>query len=151
VRFFPRQASAQPRSVQRRDPGHWPVRHSKGSSAVDTICSRGPRMNSPHTRGAAIFSGPLTIALEGNGGAVYGRAEINGLKTRWNRFTASLQSSGTDPAAHLTISSAGNGTCWLNMVSLRSGTICFGPISSRSSKICSRISSFSWRNIRPGQ
>src|SRR4051794_19154454 len=82
---------------------------------------------SAYARAAASFSSPLTVALEGNGGAVYGRAEINGLKTGWNRFTASLQSSGTDPAAHLTISSTGSGTFWLNLVSLRSGNDLFRP------------------------
>jgi hypothetical protein len=91
--------------------GYWGIAVKKGAS-YDF---------SAYARGVASFNGPLTIALEGNGGAVYGRAEINGLKTGWNRFTASLQSSGTDPAAHLTISSTANGIFWLNMVSLRSG------------------------------
>ncbi|MFL6414408.1 MAG: alpha-L-arabinofuranosidase C-terminal domain-containing protein [Bryobacteraceae bacterium] len=76
---------------------------------------------SAYARGTTNFTGPLTVALEGNDGTVYGQAQIDGLKPAWNRFSVSLASSGTDPAAHLTITSAGSGTFWLNMVSLRSG------------------------------
>lgn len=76
---------------------------------------------STYARAAADFSGPLTVTLEGNDGTIYGQAEINGLKPAWNRFTASIQSGATDPAARLVISTKRSGTFWLNLVSLRPG------------------------------
>ena len=38
-------------------------------------------------RGAEGFDGPLTVTLEGKDGAVYGQAQITGLKTAWSRFS----------------------------------------------------------------
>ena len=74
---------------------------------------------STYARAAAGFDGPLTVALEGKDGALYGQAQITGLKTPWSLLSASIQSSTTDPAARLTITSNRNATFWLNMVSLR--------------------------------
>lgn len=76
---------------------------------------------STYARGGSTFDGPLTVTLESSSGAVYGQAQITGLKPGWSRFTAAIQSSGTDPAARLAISTARSGTFWLNMVSLRQG------------------------------
>jgi alpha-L-arabinofuranosidase len=72
-------------------------------------------------RAAAGFAGPLTVTLEGKDGAVYGQAQISGLKTDWSRFSRSIQAGATDPAARLTISANRSATFWLNTVSLRSG------------------------------
>ena len=70
-------------------------------------------------RAAAGFEEPLTVALEGKNGVIYGQAQITGLKPEWNRFTASIQSDATDPAARLTITAKRSGTFWIDMVSLR--------------------------------
>ena len=74
---------------------------------------------SMYARAAEGFDGPLTIALEGKDGTVYGQAQIASLKTEWSRFAASVQVEATDPAAHLTITAHRSGTFWINVVSLR--------------------------------
>jgi hypothetical protein len=77
---------------------------------------------------------PLTVALEGKDGAVYGQTQISGLKTSWSLFSGSILSTGTDPAARLTISATRSGTFWINLVSLRPGKDISGQIFCRSSK-----------------
>lgn len=72
-------------------------------------------------RGAEPFDTPVIVTLEGNDGKVYGQTQISGLKTAWGRFSGAIQSTATDPAAHLTISTKRSGTFWINMVSLRDG------------------------------
>jgi alpha-L-arabinofuranosidase len=91
--------------------GYWGIAAKKGESYEFSM----------YARGAAGFDGPLTVTLEGKDGAVYGRAQLTGLKTAWSRFSGSIQAGATDPAARLTISAQRSGTFWLNMVSLRPG------------------------------
>jgi alpha-L-arabinofuranosidase len=91
--------------------GYWGIAAKQGTSYEF----------STYARAAAGFEGPLTITLEGSDGAVYGQTQITDLKTTWNRFTGAIQSSGTNPAARLTISTNRSGAFWLNMVSLRPG------------------------------
>ena len=78
-----------------------------------------------YARSAEGFDAPVTVALEGNDGKVYGQTEISGLKVAWGRFAGVIQSSATDPAARLTICTRRNGTLWINMVSLRNGSDIF--------------------------
>jgi alpha-L-arabinofuranosidase len=82
---------------------------------------------STYARAQSDFDGPLTISLEGADGNIYGQTQLTGLKPAWSRFTASIQSSGTNPAARLVISTNRTGTFWLNMVSLRPGKDIFRP------------------------
>jgi len=91
--------------------GYWGIAVKKGESYEF----------STYARAAAGFDGPLTVALEGKDGALYGQAQITGLKTAWSVVSASIQSSTTDPAARLTITANRNATFWLNVVSLRPG------------------------------
>jgi len=76
-------------------------------------------------RGATGFDGPVTVALEGKDGAVYGETRIDGLKTGWGHFSGSIRSEATDAAARLTITARHSGTFWINMVSLRPGSDLF--------------------------
>ena len=91
--------------------GYWGIAAKQGTSYEF----------STYARAAAGFDGVLTVTLEGTDGTVYGQTGITGLKTTWSRFTDSIQSSGTNPAARLIISANRSGTFWLNMVSLRAG------------------------------
>ncbi|RPI23416.1 MAG: hypothetical protein EHM61_19820 [Acidobacteria bacterium] len=91
--------------------GYWGIAAKQGESYQFSMWARG----------AEGFDGPLSITLEGKDGAVYGQAQITGLKTAWSRFSGSFQAGATDPAARLTIAANRNGTFWLNMVSLRHG------------------------------
>lgn len=69
-------------------------------------------------RGAPGSRLPLTAALESASGRVYARATLGTPSPTWSRFTASLRSTETDPAARLVLTTRGSGTLWLDVVSL---------------------------------
>jgi len=73
---------------------------------------------SVNARGAADFSGPLTVTLEGADGTVCATGQINGLTPEWKHYGISLKAAATDPKARLVISAGQPGTFWLDMVSL---------------------------------
>jgi hypothetical protein len=76
---------------------------------------------SMYARGSAGFDGPVTVTLEAKDGTVYGQTQITGLKADWNRFSASIRATASDPAVRLTVTASHNGTFWMNLVSLRPG------------------------------
>ena len=69
-------------------------------------------------RAADGFKGPLTVALESQGGAALAKGEIQGLGEQWKWFTVELAAEETDPKGRLALSASGAGTLWLDMVSL---------------------------------
>ena len=72
-----------------------------------------------YARGAAGFSGAISVSLEStNGGAVYAQTSFTGLTTGWQHFTAALVSGGTDANARLVLSITNAGTVYLDFVSL---------------------------------
>ena len=95
--------------------GYWGIAVKNGDSYEFSM----------YARGAAGFAGPVTVTLEGKDGTVCGQTQISGLKPAWNRFTGSIQTRATDPAARLTISASQTGTFWIDMVSLRPGNDIF--------------------------
>jgi alpha-L-arabinofuranosidase len=72
-------------------------------------------------RAATDFAGPLEITLESREGKVYARQATSGLTTKWRKYEYTLTSTATDPRSRLTISATGEGTFWLDMVSLFPG------------------------------
>ncbi|HEU6448986.1 MAG TPA: alpha-L-arabinofuranosidase C-terminal domain-containing protein [Verrucomicrobiae bacterium] len=65
------------------------------------------------------FSGSLTAQLRNSSGTiVYAQTAFGGLNGNWQKFSASLVSSGTDTNAQLVISISQPGSVWLGMVSL---------------------------------
>ena len=65
------------------------------------------------------YSGPISARLEStNGFTIYAQTSFTGVTTSWQKFSASLVSSGTDPNARLVISISQPGTVWLDVVSL---------------------------------
>ena len=65
------------------------------------------------------FAGPVVVQLQSaSGGTVYAQAAFSGLTTNWQKFTASLVSSGTDTNARIVLSITNAGTVWLDEVSL---------------------------------
>ncbi len=69
--------------------------------------------------GPAGFSGPVTVRLEStNGLTQYAQASFTGLTTNWQRFAATLTSSGTATNARLVVSISDPGSIWLDVVSL---------------------------------
>jgi len=69
-------------------------------------------------RGAGGFTGPLTIRLESASGTELARGEITGLTDKWKPFECELTAQGGDPQGRFAIAFSGQGTVWLDMVSL---------------------------------
>lgn len=64
------------------------------------------------------FDGPLTVKLISSTGAELASGQISGLSGNWRYHTLELPASGSDPKSQLQISSSGQGTLFLDMVSL---------------------------------
>jgi len=72
-----------------------------------------------YARGAAGFSGAVSVSLESsNGNTVYAQTNFTGLTTSWQHFTGALLSSGTDTNAQLVLRISQTGTVYLDFVSL---------------------------------
>jgi alpha-L-arabinofuranosidase len=70
-------------------------------------------------KGTAGFSGPISARLESaDGSRVYAQVSLEGLTDKWQKFSASFVSTGTDANARLVVGIANPGTVWLNLVSL---------------------------------
>jgi alpha-L-arabinofuranosidase len=69
-------------------------------------------------RAADGFTGPLTVKILSSTGAELAAGEISGLTADWNYHTLNLTASAGDPKARLEISGSGQGTLFLDMVSL---------------------------------
>ncbi len=61
---------------------------------------------------------PVRVTLESAGGEVYARTALRNLSPTWQRVTATLTPSATDPAARLVLGVDAPGTVWLDEVSL---------------------------------
>jgi alpha-L-arabinofuranosidase len=80
---------------------------------------RGKRYRfSMYARCEAGFRGALTISLQSADGRVYAQRTLRGFSKDWKRFAAVLTANGTDPKARLVLTVTGDGTLWLDMVSL---------------------------------
>ncbi len=64
------------------------------------------------------FNAPLTVRIMNSKGEALASGEIKGPGSAWEYSSAKLTASGSDPKAHLEISGKGNGTLYLDMVSL---------------------------------
>ena len=72
-----------------------------------------------YARGAAGFTGNITVSLESiNGGTVYAQGTAMGLTTAWQHFAMSLVPNSTDPNARLVLRIAQAGSVYLDFVSL---------------------------------
>jgi alpha-L-arabinofuranosidase len=72
---------------------------------------------------AGSFSGAVTVALEADaaGGPVYDEARITNINRDWTKYPFTLTPSATDPLARLAILFDGEGTVWIDQVSLMPG------------------------------
>ena len=61
-------------------------------------------------------TGPLQVRLEGPNGKIYARQSITAIGPQWQRFTATLQSTGTEPKAHLALVATHPGSLWFQTV-----------------------------------
>jgi hypothetical protein len=72
-----------------------------------------------YAAGSNSFAGPVLVQLESSDGSqIYAQASFGGLTASWQKFTASLVSSGTDTNARIVLSITNAGTVWLDEVSL---------------------------------
>lgn len=69
-------------------------------------------------RGMNGFVGPLDIILASSNGTVLGSGRISNLTARWQYHSVDLTASASDPGAKLEISGTGQGTLFLDMISL---------------------------------
>jgi alpha-L-arabinofuranosidase len=88
--------------------GYWGMNIVKGDSYQLNLAARA----------RDGFSGPLTVKIVSSSGAVLAGGEISGLSGNWNYHPLELTATGSDPKASLRISSSGQGTLFLDMVSL---------------------------------
>jgi len=80
---------------------------------------RGKRYRfSMYARCEAGFRGAITVSLQSADGQVYAKRTLRGFGKDWKRFATVLTANGTDPKARLVLTANGNGTLWLDMVSL---------------------------------
>jgi len=72
-----------------------------------------------YAAGSNNFTGPVVAQLQNaTGSRVYAQAVVNGLTLSWQKFAATLVSSGTDTNARIVLSLSNPGTVWLDEVSL---------------------------------
>ncbi len=67
---------------------------------------------------AQDFSGPLTVSLETQGGAVLAAQRLPALTAAWKKYAVSLAPNAADADARLVVAADAPGTFWLDMVSL---------------------------------
>ena len=88
--------------------GYWGMNVVKGSRYSFRLAARS----------GDSFSAPLNIRLVSSEGKDLAVGDIEGVDATWKFRSINLTASGTDPKAHLEISSEGSGTLCLDMVSL---------------------------------
>ena len=89
--------------------GYWGMSLQSGATYNLNFCA----MASNH------FAGPVVVQLQNaSGSTVYAQASFSGLTGNWQKFSASLVSSGTDTNARIVLSITNAGTVWLDEVSL---------------------------------
>jgi alpha-L-arabinofuranosidase len=87
--------------------GYWGIALQKGAKYNLSFFAR-----------AANFNGAIVARLEGPDGKVYGSQTITGIGAEWKRYTASLESTGTEPNARFALVASNPGTLWFDVVSL---------------------------------
>jgi alpha-L-arabinofuranosidase len=87
--------------------GYWGMNFVKGDSYVFKLAAR-----------ADGFSGKLTVRLFSTSGEMLASGEISDIGKDWKYHTLDLTASGSDPKGKLDISGDGQGTLYLDMVSL---------------------------------
>jgi alpha-L-arabinofuranosidase len=70
-------------------------------------------------RAADGFKSPVTVRLKDQQGRDLAQGEITGITDHWKDYALDLTASDTDPKARLSLATAGQGTLWLDMVSVR--------------------------------
>ncbi|MFP5042034.1 alpha-L-arabinofuranosidase C-terminal domain-containing protein [Parasediminibacterium sp. JCM 36343] len=74
-----------------------------------------------YAKAAAGFSGPLTIAIEGNDGVtVWARTQVRAISGEWKKYTVELTTGDVDTSSNnrFTITAENKGTVWFSLVSL---------------------------------
>jgi alpha-L-arabinofuranosidase len=64
------------------------------------------------------FDGPLTARLEGRDGAILAETAVKDITAEWKKYNVTLKARATDTTARLVLEAAGQGSLWLDMVSL---------------------------------
>jgi alpha-L-arabinofuranosidase len=88
--------------------GYWGMNIDQGSVytfQVAAFCSNG-------------FNSSLKISIVSSKGIELASGAINGIESKWKYYTANLSATGSDPSAHLEITSDGKGSLYMDMVSL---------------------------------
>jgi len=103
--------------LPRDRPAEWKPRFEKATGGI--ALEGGKRYDlSFYARAAEGFSGPLTVTLEREDGAVLASRSLKGVGADWKQFTATLSPSASETSARLVISADKPGVVWLDMVSL---------------------------------
>lgn len=73
-----------------------------------------------YAKATPTFSGPLTVAIEGNNGTVYATATVPTLTAAWKKYEVTLKTAQTPTTAEakFVISGSSPGSVWLSLVSL---------------------------------
>jgi alpha-L-arabinofuranosidase len=95
-------------SFKLENDGYWGMNIVKGNSYNIKMAVRS-------TEG---FNNPLQIRIVSSEGKELTSGEVKGFNNEWKYYQANLTASADDPKAHLEISGEGNGTLYLDMVSL---------------------------------
>lgn len=88
--------------------GYWGMNIVQGGAYVFRMAART----------ADGFDGPVTVKLVSSSGQELASDTIGHISGRWMYRALDLTATGSDPQAHLEISGTGNGTLWLDMVSV---------------------------------
>jgi alpha-L-arabinofuranosidase len=91
-----------------RNEGYWGMNLVKGESYQVRLAARA----------ADGFRGPLAVVLETRGGSELAKGSITGLTDQWKWFTLDVTASDSDAKARLSLRAEGQGTLWLDMVSV---------------------------------
>lgn len=97
-------------SFKLENDGYWGMNIIQGQSYTFNIAARS----------TDDFNSPLKVRIISSEGKELALSEVKTFDNTWKYFSAKLTALGSDPKAHLEISGEGNGTLYLDMVSLMS-------------------------------
>jgi len=86
--------------------GYWGMNVVKGESYQLRLAARA----------GDGFKGPLGVSLQKVDGGALAQGEITGFTDQWKGFALDLKATDTDPKAQLSLTIAGKGTLWLDMI-----------------------------------
>lgn len=89
------------------NPGYWGMNIVSGDTYTLKLAARGEN-----------FAGPITARILNGTNEVLARGEFSGIGRRWEYHSVDLTAAGSDPKAKLELSGHGEGTLFLDMVSL---------------------------------